>query len=275
MVLLVVFMCVGALIISHLLQGFISDSSQDLDDRIWIWIHYGTAYRSLYTIFELTFAGNWPTYVRPVIENVSHSFVIFFVTYITMIAFALIRVITAVILKDTLEAAQNDAEHQVQERLQKKAEYIQKLEQVFTKLDDGGDGLITEERLIDMLEDPKVKAYFQTLDVDVHEGTALFHILDNGDGEVTLDEFINGILRCKGNARAIDQLAMHSDLRQVTKKLLQLEQNLNLPDFTKSQSIPRSRLSIQDGHLKAFRQMSDGESFTRQGTPGAPKMASS
>lgn len=38
--------------------------------------------------------------------------------------------------------------------------------------------------------------------------------------QVTLDEFINGILRCKGNARAIDQLAMHSDLRQVTKKLL-------------------------------------------------------
>ena len=33
------------------------------------------------------------------------------------------------------------------------------------------------------LADPKVKAYFQTLDVDVQEGTALFHILDNGDGE--------------------------------------------------------------------------------------------
>ena len=37
--------------------------------------------------------------------------------------------------------------------------------------------------------------------------------------KVTLDEFINGILRCKGNARAIDQLAMHSDIRQVTKRL--------------------------------------------------------
>ena len=36
-------------------------------------------------------------------------------------------------------------------------------------------------------------------------GRALFHLLDNGDGEVTLDEFIDGIMRCKGNARAIDQ----------------------------------------------------------------------
>ena len=80
------------------------------------------------------------------------------------------------------------------------------------------------------------------------EGVALFHLLDNGDGEVTLEdlpgtyhvqaavqptfhcwqgcstteavshqfapvnaqEFVDGILRCKGQARAIDQVAIHS-----------------------------------------------------------------
>lgn len=35
----------------------------------------------------------------------------------------------------------------------------------------------------DMMSNPKVRAHFQTLDLDVHEGAALFHILDNGDGE--------------------------------------------------------------------------------------------
>ena len=49
---------------------------------------------------------------------------------------------------------------------------------MFQQLDDSGHGMITEERLNQMLEDPKVAVYFQTLDLDVHEGTALFHILD-------------------------------------------------------------------------------------------------
>ncbi|CAJ1449447.1 unnamed protein product [Effrenium voratum] len=120
---------------------------------------------------------------------------------------------------DTLDAAQSDAEMQVLQGLRQKAEYVGKLESVFQTLDESGQGMITEDGLNKMLADPKVKAYFQTLDVDVQEGTALFHILDNGDGEVTLDEFTNGILRCKGSARAIDQLVMQSDLKHVIKEI--------------------------------------------------------
>lgn len=36
-----------------------------------------------------------------------------------------------------------------------------------------------------VMADPQVRAHLQTLDLDVHEGTALFHLLDNGDGEVS------------------------------------------------------------------------------------------
>eukprot|EP00913_Durusdinium_trenchii_P023704 g22265.t1 len=57
------------------------------------------------------------------------------------------------------------------------------LRRFFSHIDDSGNGMITEERLNAMLENPRVKAYFDTLDLAVHEGTALFHILDNGDGE--------------------------------------------------------------------------------------------
>ncbi|OLQ14221.1 hypothetical protein AK812_SmicGene1705 [Symbiodinium microadriaticum] len=148
-----------------------------------VWMRYGTAYRALYTLYEITFAGR----------------------YITIIVFAVIRVISAIFLKDTLDAANNDAEHLVVERLRKKAEYVEKLEQVFHAMDDSGDGMITEERLTNILANPVAKAYFQTLDVDIYESAALFHLLDNGDGEVTLEEFIEGIMRCKGQARAIDQ----------------------------------------------------------------------
>ena len=43
--------------------------------------------------------GNWPTNVRPILDKVSHAFVIFYLLYITVIVFAVIRVISAIFLK--------------------------------------------------------------------------------------------------------------------------------------------------------------------------------
>ena len=41
----------------------------------------------------------------------------------------------------------------------------------------------------------EVKDYLQSMDLDVHEGRALFHILDNGDGEATGSAMVFGIER--------------------------------------------------------------------------------
>eukprot|EP00439_Symbiodinium_sp_Y106_P074843 s2309_g14.t1 len=226
MVLLSIFIFMGAMIMANALHAFIIDPAQSYDDRVQMWTLYGTAYRSAYTIYEVTFAGNWPTNARPVLNKVSQFYSIFFVVYVTIIVFALIRIISAIFLKeklrhgimnekeDTLDAAQNDAEHLVVEKMHKKADYVRKLEHLFQAIDASGSGLITEERLTQILGNPKVAALFQTLDLDVHESEALFHLLDDGDGEVTLAEFIDGVMRCKGPARAIDQVAMHAEMKQ-------------------------------------------------------------
>ena len=50
-----VFRCLGALMMGNLLQSFIEDDTQKLEDREWMWDRYGTAYRSWYTLFEITF----------------------------------------------------------------------------------------------------------------------------------------------------------------------------------------------------------------------------
>mmetsp|Transcript_30990 Transcript_30990/g.69764 ORF Transcript_30990/g.69764 Transcript_30990/m.69764 type:complete len:620 (-) Transcript_30990:138-1997(-) len=255
MVLLGIFMCLGALMMGNLLRSFIEDDTQPLNDREFMWMRYGTAYRAWYTLFEITFAGNWPTNVRPVLDKVSHAFVLFFTVYITVVVFAVIRVIGAIFLKETLDAAQNDAEQLVRDRLRMKAEYVQKLESVFMAIDESGNGMITERRLREILENPQVQAYFQTLDLDVHESAALFHLLDNGDGEVTLDEFIDGIMRCKGGARAIDQVAMHADIKLLDTKLSKLARLMKEAEIIrgKSQHSMKKSPGTQANHLKVFR----------------------
>ncbi|CAK9083404.1 Sodium channel protein type 10 subunit alpha (Peripheral nerve sodium channel 3) (PN3) (Sensory neuron sodium channel) (Sodium channel protein type X subunit alpha) (Voltage-gated sodium channel subunit alpha Nav1.8), partial [Durusdinium trenchii] len=218
MVLLGLLMSMGSLLIGNLLQDFIADDSGDDDHRLWLWEHYGTAYRATWTLFRVTFAGNWPHFCDPVVE-LSEVFSLFFFLYITIVVFAVLRVITAIFLKDTLDAAQNDAEQLVMDRMALKSKLINRLEGVFKVMDHEGTGIITEERLSQILANPKVAAYFATLELDISEGRALFHLLDNGNGEVTQDEFISGILRCKGQARAIEQVAMHSKTFQKSYNL--------------------------------------------------------
>ncbi|CAK9020783.1 unnamed protein product [Durusdinium trenchii] len=219
MVLLAVFMIMGALTLGTTLQTFVADPATELEEKIWVWTRYGTAFRALYTMYEVTFAGNWPTNARPVIEAVSPLFALFYLGYITIIVFALIRVISALFLKDTLDAAQSDADLAVVDKKERRRVYVEKLEALFTAIDVNQTGMITEQQLASVLSLPNIHAYLETLDLDVKESAALFKLLDDGDGEVTLHEFINGIMHCKGEARAIDQVLMHSELRLVAKRL--------------------------------------------------------
>eukprot|EP00434_Breviolum_minutum_P000639 symbB.v1.2.000559.t1/scaffold19.1/size443072/23 len=253
MVLLGIFMSMGALLLGNMLQEFVRDETASAEDREWIWLRYGTTFQAMYTLFEVTFAGNWPTSARPVLEKVSSYFVLFFVPYICIVVFAIIRVISAVFLKDTLDAAQNDAELLVIDRLRMKEKYVNRLEGIFRAIDESGNGLISEERLSNILSNPKVAAYFQTLDLDVHEGAALFHLLDNGDGEVTLEEFIDGIMRCKGPARAIDQVAMHAELKQLDVKVTKLFRKLLKVSKASHFEIKTRNANKQVSAMKVFR----------------------
>eukprot|EP00438_Fugacium_kawagutii_P001355 Skav232147 [mRNA] locus=scaffold1040:44726:66546:- [translate_table: standard] len=202
MVLLGIMMTMGALLLGNLLQvseieAFITDEMVDFEDRRWIWERYGTAYRASYTLFEITFAGSWPTLTRPVMAKVSDAFVIFFAPLGAFHVQLLVVVFMCMcaLRKDTLEAAQNDAEQLVIDRLRMKQQFVQKLEGIFNSIDEHRDGLITEEpgdeyseRLTAILAIPRVEAYFQTMDLDVREGTSATG--PNGSAE--------GVARVKG-----------------------------------------------------------------------------
>jgi hypothetical protein len=113
MVLLFLIMISAGLVMCALLKSHIQDPTLDFGLRVWLYRHYGGPFRSSYTMFEVTLAGCWPTYFRPLIEKISPWYVVFAVTYITFVVFAIIRVITAIFLKQTLQVASSDAEAQV------------------------------------------------------------------------------------------------------------------------------------------------------------------
>jgi len=224
MVILCAFMMMGAIFTCQTLQDFILDDGADMGHRLWVERYYGSAGKALWTMFEITFSGSGPVLVRPLVENVSVWYAIFFALYIAGVVFAVIRIITALFLKDTLAVAANDADMMVQTKMKEKAQFAAKLEEVFLEADDSGDGMVSWEEFRELLKNPKAREILTSLEFEIHEVESMFTLLDDGDGRVSFDEFLGGVIRLKGQARSQDVLALLHD----NKKILAMIHNLEV-----------------------------------------------
>merc|ERR1712157_356755 len=84
-------------------------------------------------------------------------------------------------------------------------DYSSDIKSFFQQADADNSGQLSWEEFKTHLEDNRVKAYFQTLDLDIRKAHTLFKLLDrNGSGGVGIEEFLDGCLRLRGEAKSLD-----------------------------------------------------------------------
>lgn len=194
---------------------------------MWMFDYYGSAWKAVYSMFELTHSGGWPNYARPVVEKVSIWYAWFFMSYVTLVIFAIIRIITAIFLKETLATAAGDAALAVQEKVRSKEKYVSSLEDIFLEADDDGNGVITRAEMDAAVSNPVVLHYLSILEIEVHEVEPLFDLLDDGDGQVTIKEFCQGIMRLKGQARSLDVISIMHDANIIMTQCREVKRSLS------------------------------------------------
>merc|ERR1719510_1014212 len=80
--------------------------------------------------------------------------------------------------------------------------------------DDTGSISITELKRV--LVDPKVRAHFSYLELDVGAVQGLFKLIDTEEtGEVSIDELIMSCMRLKGTAKSIDQATALFEIKKM------------------------------------------------------------
>jgi len=224
MALLFVLMLIGALLICQVLQDSIMDITRDPLDRAWMSRYYGTSFRALYTMFEATFSGCWPTYARPLIERVSVWYAAFFVAYVTAVVFSTVRIVSALFLRDTMQIAAQDTDMMVYEKKRQAKTLQDNLFQLFQEVDESGDGRLSWDEFSHVLEHPKVRVWMAALGLDTNDALALFDALDNGDGELEWEEFCAGITRLKAGVRAQDVFRIDCDCRRILKHCVDMRE---------------------------------------------------
>jgi len=218
MLILFLFMLMFALFMCQMLSAFLLDErNTDYGMKQWVFRYYGSSFRALWTVFEITFSGGWPNYARPLVENVDAYYAVFFAAYIMGVVVATVRIVFALFLKDTLQSAASDAEMVVAEKMKDVEGTTVRLSEVFRKADVSGDGYLSAEELQQIMTYPKVKVWMSTLGLDVSDTRLLFRMLDDGDGRISYDEFVSGILRLKGSSRAMDTIHIMRHCERISK----------------------------------------------------------
>ncbi|CAE7905522.1 Catsper1, partial [Symbiodinium microadriaticum] len=190
-------------VVATLCRDFVSDEAVALELRQDVFRYYGTFSRTILTMFEILFA-NWAPPARVLLENMSEWFSVFFLLYRCVLGFAVLNVVSAVFVQQTMKTATNDEELAFKQKERDTALYTRKVKKVFATMDKSGDGALNMEEFAKLVKSPKLKFWMSQLELEYHDLMSLFEFLDNGDGQITLTEFIEGAARLRGSAKALD-----------------------------------------------------------------------
>merc|ERR1719401_526290 len=122
-------------------------------------------------------------------------------------------------MKQVLRVAGNDEEMAAMEKLKQKEKFMEKLRKFFQEADTSGDGTLSPDEFQEMLANPAVTTMLHILELEVYEVTALYNILDDGEGEVAFEEFLSGAMRLKGAAKAIDAITIAHEQHKIKQKI--------------------------------------------------------
>eukprot|EP00931_Biecheleriopsis_adriatica_P105761 TRINITY_DN80297_c0_g1_i1.p1 TRINITY_DN80297_c0_g1~~TRINITY_DN80297_c0_g1_i1.p1 ORF type:complete len:528 (+),score=96.74 TRINITY_DN80297_c0_g1_i1:27-1610(+) len=214
------------MLLTTMLEDYITDENVDKAKRLWTFYRFGSAGRATYTLFEAAFTGTWVTSARPLIEDVSPLFVIFWVPFVVLVNFAVMRVIAALFLKETLAIASRDAEREAKETQKRKQLFAKCLHDIFTMSDNNGDGQITPDEFAEMAKNPEVTSHFKSMELDMKDVTTLFMILAGDDGTADYQEFLEGSMELKMPTSKVDAVSLKHEIRSVHRSINDLRKDV-------------------------------------------------
>merc|ERR1712232_1156751 len=93
----------------------------------------------------------------------------------------------------------------IQEKIHQKELDAKHMREVFNQIDTDNDKCISMTELEFFLRDPNLRLYLEALEISLVETKSLFKLLDRDrSGTVDIDEFCEGCLRLKGEAKSFD-----------------------------------------------------------------------
>lgn len=174
--------------------------------------YFGTLEDTMLSLFMSIAGGvSWEEVVRP-LKAISTAWVFVFLFYIAFTYFAVLNVVTGVFCQSAIDSAQNDQSMVLQSILATKQANIDKIRHLFEKIDVEETGVITYKMIESCVTSNEVQLMCESIGIDVWDAWSFFKLLDvDAGGAVEIGEFLEGCLRLRGEARAMDVVKILHD----------------------------------------------------------------
>jgi len=202
--------------------------------------YYGTVGDTMISMFQAISGGiDWRDLMTPLREKISLFTALVFLVYIAFSMLAMLNVVTGVFVESVMKSTVKD----------RNLFMISNARELFASIerDDNSDGPVamTWGVFQSKMHSPQMQEFFKAIDVDPCEAKGLFHLLDlDGSGSLSADEFLNGCLRLRGEAKSLDVALLIQEVRRVRKMFEHY-----LDRSTRSSQRPRSANAHKPSYL--------------------------
>lgn len=225
--LIFIFSCIFTDATTFYKSGTSSASISNTDPQF----YFPSLHWSMYVLFSTIAGGQSWSRVFDAISAAGWGWAWLFCGFISFSLFAVMNVMTGMFCQAAMASAERDQELQIARISENRESLVQDMERVFMQMgNDKRADSITLTMLEAALEDEAFKNFFTSLDMNVASGSeawSLFKLLDrDGDFTIDLDEFVDGCLRLRGDAKAVDVASLKWEVKAQSKQLKELQDHL-------------------------------------------------
>lgn len=204
----------GVFITQHIAE-FLAGKEQMPDNIYWndgmldfIMIRFGTLGRTMMSLYQAVTGGiSWGELCAALMSTTEEPIFmgIFFSAFMAFSGLALLNILTGIFVDNAMKATMQDKDMVIHDEMARERSYMNEVKRMFEEADLDRSGELSWSELETYLEDERVQAYFNSLDLDPAAAKGLFKLLDtDGSGFVSCEEFVLGCARLKGGARSVD-----------------------------------------------------------------------
>jgi hypothetical protein len=178
--------------------------------------HYGDLSVTMLTLFKSITGGiDWQDASEP-LERLPGVYAVVFYAYVVWSVFAMMNVVSAIFIDNTIQRSKHDREFVVQAEIQEKKDFMATMDKLFVELDPDHSGTIRLEELQARIQAPRVSAYFRAIDLNPCKVRMLFQLMDcDGSGDIDRAEFKRGCDRLRGDANQLDLAILQLEVKQM------------------------------------------------------------
>jgi len=187
------------------------DLPADSDARAQTIRFWGSTLIAMNTLFMCSTGGEDWIYPAGHLWDFSGFIYALFLLYISFFLFVVTNTLTSIIIEATMARAIKDRSDVIADGLKKKYRYIEQFKELYSWLDKDNSGEVSLDEMERCLEDEKMLAFLDSLDIDASDVWQFFSTLSmDGSRSLDVETFVMGCMKLRGTARSLDLQCLYN-----------------------------------------------------------------